>query len=64
MRFFNRIFEKLIGCINDTEQVVKTACEFVDKKLKDLFEKNCSSQEYDIQEFVNILKSKIKTLNL
>jgi hypothetical protein len=44
MRFFNRIFEKLIGCINDTEQVVKTACEFVDKKLKDLFEKNCNRQ--------------------
>ena len=42
MRFFNRIFEKLIGCINDTEQVVKTACEFVDKKLKDMFEKYCN----------------------
>lgn len=64
MRFFNQIFAKIIGCINDTEQQVKTACEFVDKKLKDLFQKNYQESTFKIQVLVAIIKSKIKTLNL
>lgn len=64
MRFFNQIFEKIIGCINDTEQAVTTACQFVDKKLKDLFHKNYNDAEFNINALVSILKSKIKTLNL
>jgi hypothetical protein len=64
MRFFNQIFEKIIGCINDTEQAVTTACEFVDKKMKDLFHKNYYDREFDLAVLVSIIKSKIKTLNL
>ena len=40
MRMFNQIFEKIIGCINDTEQMVKNSCEFVDRKMKDIFNEN------------------------
>ena len=37
MRFFNQIFEKIIGCTNDTETPVKNACEFVERKMRNLF---------------------------
>lgn len=41
-----------------------TACEFVDKKMKDLFHKNYEDREFDLGQLVSIIKAKIKTLNL
>jgi hypothetical protein len=38
-------------------------CEFVDKKMRDLFHKNYL-REFNMQHLVTIIKSKIKTLNL
>jgi hypothetical protein len=64
MRMFNQIFEKIIGCINDTEQMVKNSCEFVDRKMKDTFHENYNNPEFDINQLVAIIKSKIKTLNI
>ena len=63
MRFFNQIFEKIIGCINDTEQVVRTSCDYVDIKMKDIFHQN-HDKEFNINQLVCIIKSKIKTFNL
>lgn len=64
MRMFNQIFEKIIGCINDTEQMVKNSCEFVDRKMKDTFNENYNNPDFDINQLVSIIKSKIKTLNI
>ena len=64
MRFFNQVFEKIIGCTNDTETAVKNACEFVERKMHNLFHENYESNDFSLPHFVAIIKAKIKTLNI
>lgn len=64
---FNVIFEKLIGKINDMDEVVKNAANFFDKALQTILTSSLNSrngrQEFDLEGFMTIVKTKIKSKN-
>ena len=64
---FNLIFERLIGKINDMDEVVKNAANFFDKSLQTILTSALNSsesrQEFDLEGFMNIVKAKLKSKN-
>lgn len=56
-----------IGKINDMDEVVKNAANFVDKSLQTILTSSLNSNEgrleFDLEGFMNIVKAKIKSKN-
>ena len=66
LRLFNLIFEKIIGCVNDVDETVRDSCLFLsNNSLKDiLLSGKYDASDMNFPEFINILKLKLKTMNL
>lgn len=64
---FNLIFERLIGKINDMDEVVKNAATFFDKSLQTILTSALNSpqgrKEFNLQGFMEIVKVKLKSKN-
>ena len=64
---FNVIFEKLISNINDMDEVVKNAANFFDKSLQTILTSSLNTpegrQEFDLEGFMAIVKTKLKHKN-
>lgn len=64
---FNVIFERLIGKINDLDEVVRNAANFFDKSLQTILTSALNSpegrQEFDLEGFMEIVKVKLKFKN-
>ena len=67
IRMFNLIFEKLINKINDMDEVVKNAANFFDKSLQTILTSALNTpegrEEFDLEGFMAIVKSKLKYKN-
>lgn len=67
IRMFNIIFEKLIGKINDLDEVVRNAANFFDKSLQTILTSALNSpegrQQFDLEGFMEIVKTKLKFKN-
>ena len=64
---FNIIFDKLIGKINDLDEVVRSAANFFDKSLQTILTSALNTAEgrrdFDLKEFMSIVKTKLKSMN-
>ena len=64
---FNMIFQKLINKINDMDEVVKNAANFFDKSLQTILTSALNTpegrQEFDLEGFMVIVKTKLKFKN-
>lgn len=69
VKYFNQIFEEIIGKINDLDEEVKEAAIFLDKSLQTILHSTLSStpeiiyQDFNIKEFMWIVKIKIKSMS-
>jgi hypothetical protein len=67
IRMFNLIFERLINKINDMDEVVKNAANFFDKSLQTILTSTLNTpegrQEFDLDNFMAIVKAKLKYKN-
>jgi vacuole morphology and inheritance protein 14 len=67
IRMFNIIFDKLITKINDLDEVVRNAANFFDKSLQTILTSALNSpegrQEFDLERFMQIVKTKLKSMN-
>lgn len=64
---FYIIFDKLITKVNDLDEVVRNAANFFDKSLQTILTSALNSaegrQEFDLDRFMTIVKSKLKSMN-
>lgn len=64
---FNLIFERIIGKINDMDEVVKNAATFFDKSLQTILTSALNSPEgrkqFDLEGFMTIVRAKLKSKN-
>ena len=70
VKYFNQIFQEIIGKINDLQEEVKDAAIFLDKSLQTILHSALSSmspeiiyQDFNLKEFIWIVKIKIKSQN-